>query len=233
MELYEKESSESRKDYAFRVLRDNIINLNLKPGQMLESENYLSEKLGVSRTPLREIIATLKNEGLVEVKSHVGTYIQYIDWSLIIEINFVKVLLEREVLKEAISKFPSKVLLELEKNLYLQKFLLDVENSDNEFKELDEEFHKLLYKGVNKKFTWILSSKLNDNYKRFMNLAINSYDKNKIYSEHVQYIEIIKNKRINEVDCIVKKHIEDAFEVAKKEISQDYDKMQYIQNYSF
>ncbi|MEF9990835.1 MAG: GntR family transcriptional regulator [Romboutsia sp.] len=67
MILYEKREKENSKDYAYRVLKDNIMVLNLKPGELL-SEAELSEKLGISRTPIREVLMRLKNEHLIEVK---------------------------------------------------------------------------------------------------------------------------------------------------------------------
>ena len=60
MILYEKKEKENSKDYAYRVLKDNIMTLNLKPGELL-SEAELSEKLGISRTPIREVLMRLKN----------------------------------------------------------------------------------------------------------------------------------------------------------------------------
>ena len=67
MILYEKKEKESRKEYAYRILKENIMSLELKPGELL-SEVELSEKLNISRTPIREVLMRLKNEHLIEVK---------------------------------------------------------------------------------------------------------------------------------------------------------------------
>ena len=50
------------------------MSLELKPGELL-SEVELSEKLNISRTPIREVLMRLKNEHLIEVKPQSGTYV--------------------------------------------------------------------------------------------------------------------------------------------------------------
>ena len=59
MELYEKRYKETRKEYAYRVLKGNIMSIQLKPGDLI-SESELSEKLNISRTPIREVLMKLK-----------------------------------------------------------------------------------------------------------------------------------------------------------------------------
>lgn len=51
---------------AYEVIKKNILTGKIKPGTRL-SENVLAEQLQISRTPLREAISQLKNDGLVIV----------------------------------------------------------------------------------------------------------------------------------------------------------------------
>ena len=64
MIVKERTAGESNKDYALRVLRDNIIRMELAPGSLL-SEQVLANELGVSRTPVREALAELARVGVV------------------------------------------------------------------------------------------------------------------------------------------------------------------------
>ena len=105
--LYEKKEEESKKEYAYRILKENIMSLELKPGELL-SEVELSEKLNISRTPIREVIMRLKNEHLIEVKPQSGTYVSLIDLNLIEEAIFMRFALEEKVLKEACNYFPEE-----------------------------------------------------------------------------------------------------------------------------
>jgi GntR family transcriptional repressor for pyruvate dehydrogenase complex len=57
-------------------LQDLIVTESLRPGDKLPSERELAERLGVSRTVVREAIRVLSVRGLVKVKPGCGTYIQ-------------------------------------------------------------------------------------------------------------------------------------------------------------
>ena len=54
------------RDVVFNTLRDAILTGKLVPGERL-MENQLAEKLGVSRTPVREALRMLELENLVEL----------------------------------------------------------------------------------------------------------------------------------------------------------------------
>ena len=112
MILYEKLEKETCKEYVYRVLKDNIMSLELSPGEIL-SESDLSKKLNVSRTPIREVLIKLKAEKLIEVKPQAGTYVSQIDWNLIEEAIFIRYNLEKEALKEACENFSEDTLIEV------------------------------------------------------------------------------------------------------------------------
>ena len=52
------------RETAYERIRDLILNMKLKPGETL-SENRLAEDLGISRTPVREALNRLEQEGLI------------------------------------------------------------------------------------------------------------------------------------------------------------------------
>ena len=59
------------RDVVFNTLRDAILTGKLVPGERL-MENQLAEKLGVSRTPVREALRMLELENLVELVPRKG-----------------------------------------------------------------------------------------------------------------------------------------------------------------
>jgi DNA-binding GntR family transcriptional regulator len=60
------------RDRAYVVLRDAIVAGELAPGEtILDTE--LAERVGLSRTPIREALARLADEGLIETKPHSWT----------------------------------------------------------------------------------------------------------------------------------------------------------------
>ncbi len=206
MILYDKKEKETNKDYAYRVLKDNIMTLNLKPGELL-SETDLSEKLGISRTPIREVLMRLKNEHLIEVKPQTGTYISLIDTNMVEQGLFMRYTLEREVLKEACHGISEEILMELEKNLFAQKLISNKSDSAIEFHKLDQEFHELLFKGTNKGDIWNCVLNMSTHYNRMRLLIELKNDKNKNIKDHERYLELIKSKSSEEIDEIMTSHI--------------------------
>jgi DNA-binding GntR family transcriptional regulator len=60
------------RDRAYRMLRDAIVNGELAPGAVIRDAD-LAQQVGLSRTPVREALARLADEGLVETRPHAWT----------------------------------------------------------------------------------------------------------------------------------------------------------------
>lgn len=206
MILYERKYKEIAKEYAYRVLKDNIMYLDLKPGELL-SESNLSEKLKISRTPIREILMKLKNEHLIEVKPQAGTYVSLIDIDLINEAIFMRSVLEKEVLIQACNAFPEELFIELEKNLFAQKLVVDKPGKEIEFHDLDKNFHKLIFLGCNKANIWDAIMNIGTHYNRMRLLAEMKSNKMQIIKQHEEMLDIIKNKEFDKIDTYINKHI--------------------------
>lgn len=56
-------------------IRQRIVDGDIKTGHRLPNERDLAKQYGVSRTVVREAIKTLKQEGLVEVRAGLGTFV--------------------------------------------------------------------------------------------------------------------------------------------------------------
>lgn len=226
MILYEKKEKEKGKDYAYRVLKDNIMTLNLKPGELL-SEADLSEKLGISRTPIREVLMRLKNEHLIEVKPQTGTYISLIDSNMIEQAVFMRYTLEKEVLKELCNGISDDILMELEKNLFAQKLVSNKVDSAIEFHELDQEFHELLFKGANKGDIWNSILNISTHYNRMRLLIELRADKKKNIKDHEYYLNAIKNKSPEGIDELITSHIKKSTQDWLK-IAEENDLIKYL-----
>lgn len=73
----------------YERIRDDIVSLRLKPGEAL-SVNDLAAQFGTSRSPVREAIIRLANEGLVEIFPQSGTRVSPIRMSDVREVYFVR-----------------------------------------------------------------------------------------------------------------------------------------------
>ncbi|HHD2752394.1 TPA: GntR family transcriptional regulator [Clostridium perfringens] len=227
MILYEKFDKETGKEYVYRVLKDNIMCLELKPGEIL-SESDLAKKLNVSRTPIREVLIKLKAEKLIEVKPQAGTYVSPIDWNLIEEAIFIRYNLEKEALREACKNFSEDILIEMEKCLFAQKLVAQKGNNLLEFHNLDKEFHELLFVGINKSNVWESICNISTHYNRMRLLAEMKLNKEFLVDQHITYLDIIKNKDSNIIDEVVSQHIKAPVEQWKKLIKEDSEISKYI-----
>jgi DNA-binding GntR family transcriptional regulator len=105
-------AGESKED-KYRRLRDWIIYSELSPGTAL-NERDLAQKLGISRTPLRELLQRLHYAGLVDWEPNKGIFVAPIDYLRIREIFEVRVGLERTAVSLATARATPAQLDELE-----------------------------------------------------------------------------------------------------------------------
>ena len=91
-------SGENNKEFSYRVIKESIMSLELRPGQEI-SEIELAEALQISRTPIREVMTKLREENLVNVIPQVGTYVSKIKLKLIEEAAFMRFTLEKEIIE--------------------------------------------------------------------------------------------------------------------------------------
>jgi len=206
LEIENKKDMMSVGDYVYETIKKNIINMNIKPGNRI-SEKEISELLNVSRTPAREAFIKLSKEGLLYVLPQRGTYISYIDLDQVEEARFVRESLESSVIKLAVKSFPQELLEKLEKNLDMQKKYIK-EKAYSKFLELDEEFHKTIFKACNKERVWEFIEQMNTQYKRLRLLSfIADVNWNKVIDQHEEIIESIRKKDKEKGEKAISAHL--------------------------
>ena len=193
-------------DYVYEVIKTNIINLNMAPGNRV-SEKEISDLLNVSRTPVREAFIKLAKEGLLYVLPQRGTYISYIDLGIVEDARFIRESLEKTVLKIATEKFPEELLDVLQENINTQKKLIE-QRLFFEFLVMDEEFHKTIFMGCNKARTWSFIEQINSEYKRVRMLTfITDVNWENIIGQHMQILESIRNHEEQRAQEVINNHI--------------------------
>lgn len=80
-------------DKAYQFIHDAIVNADYAPGAHLK-EAELSQTVGVSRTPIREALRRLANEGLVAFSKNQGTFVERFDEGDVDEIFQLRAMLE-------------------------------------------------------------------------------------------------------------------------------------------
>ena len=93
MIIFARGSDESARDYAYRTIKDNVVSLDLEPGEMV-SEQEIAGQLGISRTPVREALLELSKSGLIAIIPQRGSFISKIDYEIIEEVRFLRLIVE-------------------------------------------------------------------------------------------------------------------------------------------
>jgi DNA-binding GntR family transcriptional regulator len=147
----------SARDQAYGVLRAAIVGAELEPGRRL-SENQLAELIGVSRTPVRDALARLRDERLVAIVPQLGTFVTYIDEDAVADAHFVREALEVGAVRIAAQKVDDLTLRELEENLAAQERAVADDDAEG-FARLDDDLHHLLCDLSGREVAWRLSER--------------------------------------------------------------------------
>ncbi|TDG00246.1 GntR family transcriptional regulator [Paenibacillus piri] len=209
----------SNRDYAYEIVKSNILNLKLEPGTMI-SEKDIAEKLQVSRTPTREAFIKLAEEDLIVIYPQKGSYVSLIDLDQVEEARFVRQNMEVAVLKLACETFTENDLLELEAIVSQQKIYSQHKNHEK-LHELDELFHQTIFVKCGKQRTWSFIQQMLSHYKRFRNLVLAVYfDWETIILQHTRIIEHISARNFEMAEQELRQHVKSRFE--KEDLLQKY-----------
>ena len=192
IKISEKREKENNREYAYRLLRSNIMTLQLMPGTTL-NEGELTELLGISRTPIHEAIIMLKEESLVDVFPQSGSRVSMIHIDILKEGYFVRSVIEPEIIRQIAGNIPEDGMQALRDNLDRQKAALENEEKIDPFFKLDDEFHHQIYTMAGKQKTWYAKKKVSSHYDRvrYLDAIMNKTDLAMIHQEHRDIFHIL------------------------------------------
>lgn len=127
----------------YELLRSDIVLGVLRPLEAIR-EAELSERLGVSRTPVREALLRLANLGLVDIYPQSGTRVSPIRLEKVRAAQLIREAVEVEVVKRACASITDQQLAEL-KHLVEDQNVAAKRSDMRRLFELDEEFHRAIY----------------------------------------------------------------------------------------
>lgn len=219
MKAVERYNSETAREYAMRAITENIISIDLEPGQLI-SENEIASFLGVSRTPVRESIQELNKAALIEIYPQRGSYVSLIDSKYVEEAVFLRKVLDIAVIEEACDLATEDDIALLEENVALQEFYLKSNNTKKIF-ELDNEFHRMIYVAAKKEMIHNMRKNVMIHFDRVRTLSMLAVKDTKIVADHGIMLSAIKNKDKNKAKEIVEKHL-DRYRVDQEELLRTY-----------
>lgn len=207
------------RDVVFNTLRQAILKGELEPGERL-MEIQLAERLGVSRTPIREAIRKLELEGLVLMIPRKGAEVARISEKSLRDVLEVRRSLEELAIELACRRMGEeevKTLAEAQ-----NEFRAAVLNGDAmKIAETDEAYHDVIYGGTgNDRLVQILNN-LREQMYRYRLEYIKDEDKRKILLlEHDKILTAVRQRHVEEAKEAMREHIDNQEITVSKNIKE-------------
>lgn len=212
----------SLKGQVYQVIRTSILSGEFAAGERL-IETQLSKKLQVSRTPIREALRQLQQEGLVVEGEN--NLLQVVRFSVddAIQLYDCRLALEKLSVAQACSQITLFQLQNLHVLLIEAKQLSQTPSLSQlthfQMLDLDYRFHRLLAEGSGN--LW-LRSLLDQVFDKMIVIRVRTLQQNpqvlNIYSEHERIYEAVKQRKVEEATRSIIDHLKEAQERVAEEM---------------
>ncbi|NLF28933.1 MAG: GntR family transcriptional regulator [Clostridiales bacterium] len=181
-------SSDSVQQRTFSLLRGQIIDMELPPGTAM-SVYELSEKLNVSRTPVREAFIRLSSESLVSILPQRSTLVSKIDFSRVRQERFLRVALELAAIPEFLKNLRPATLEAMRAVLKSQRDA--VKNGDAVgMLRHDDAFHAAVFEVAGQVLSWGIIEKMSGHYRRVRLMMVRDGEEaEEVIGEHEAMID--------------------------------------------
>ncbi len=195
------------REVVYNTLRKAILRGEFQPGERL-MEIALSNRLGVSRTPVREAVRQLESEGLVVIIPRKGAQVAQITHQEMMDVLEVRKTLEVLAVTKACKRMGEEELNELRRKE--DEFIKILETDDvTTIAEADEAFHDVIYHSTgNKRLEQILSNLREQMYRFRVEYLKKKESWDLTVEEHRCIVEALSQHDEKEVVRLIAKHID-------------------------
>ena len=199
---------DSLPEFVYRQLRLAIRNQELKPGDRLR-ETELAERLGVSRTPVREALFRLRNEGFLDVEPKTGWSVRPIDFGRLEQLYDLRVILELASVARlcAMSGTPPEELESLK-----AVWLVPVAERLGDARQvgmLDEAFHATLVRAAGNAEMARVHWDVTERIRIVRHLDFTRPDRiEATYTEHAKILRAVIQRKVDQAQLLLRTHVE-------------------------
>ncbi len=186
-------SGRNARETAYKIIRGKIINLELKPGEIL-NDKTLAEQLEMSRTPVREALIILSTSDMVVLKPQTGTFVAPIDTRRMEVEQFARLALEKQIVEELCEKGVSGELRwSYEENLRTYLHYADSQLPDRPgiLLQLDNDFHKLAFTATGHEDNYDLQFSMQQHIERMRMLSLMTFPQEINLDDHRKVFEAV------------------------------------------
>ena len=204
----------------YGILKEKIQFLEMKPGERIV-EAELSSQYGVSRTPVREALKRLEEEGFIDIYPQRGTYVSLIDMKLVKEMAYMRHILENEIFMQ-LCRSKVSVKRKVEDKLLMMELALKNEDYKGYIKH-DASFHRALFQCGGHEKIWDTISGAMAHYTRVLTLDMMMPNNlSESYKSHQKIADCIENGKIKELKEVMEIHHDYYLTDTDKKIMNNY-----------
>ena len=207
------------RDVVFNTLREAILKGDLKPGERL-MELQLASKLGVSRTPIREAIRMLEQEGLAVTTPRKGAEVAKMTLKDMEDVLEIRDALDELAVRIACQKISDEQLKQLED----MKELFEKSTQTGNVKkiaEADVTFHDVIYEATgNPKLVTLLNNLREQVYRYLVEYIKDPKNYPTLIAEHEAILESLKNRDVKNAVEAMHVHVANQAEAVKTVIQE-------------
>lgn len=205
------EEALSLEERVYAALEEQILTGKLKTGEQLR-EQALSEKLGVSRTPIRSALHRLAEEGLVKISANRGATVLGVTAEDVRDIYLIRERLEGLASRLAADRINDEDKAALISSVELAEFYI-ARNDTEHLREQDTEFHRIIYNASGNRLLCKILSDLHRNIKTYRKAALLVEGRiEKSVSEHREILESILSGDADAADALTSRHIQSSMQ---------------------
>lgn len=204
----EVKENKNRGEHVFQVLKQEILALTLKPGQPI-SENEICSRFDVSRTPVREALRRLQEQGFVRTVPYSGTYVTLLNLDTIKQMIFMRVAIEYMVMRDYMQTATPLMFEEIRHMIRQQElFISEADFEPEQFYALDIKMHSYWFNETGNAKIWDVIQAQQIHYTRFRMLDfVTETDFMRIIKEHTNLLRLMEEKNESGLEDALKKHL--------------------------
>lgn len=188
-----------------------ILEGQLSPGDQVK-EVELSEKLGISRAPIREAMQILAREGLITSEPQKGKHVAALTAKQITDSYFTGGVLEAAAVTEALPLYTEDDIAKLEQVVDEMRKIAESGDEPQSLTNLDNSFHNILFSRIDNGLLIELCRRSCQGISKFLlyKYWINLYPPQKVYERHLAILDALKSGKPSKLEKIIRKHYTDS-----------------------
>lgn len=219
----DEKAYKNRGEMVFETLKREILDLELKPGQGI-SENEICGRFQVSRTPVREALRRLQEQGFVHSVPYSGTYVTLLNLDNIRQMIYMRVAVELMVMRDFMKIATPRTIEEIRHQIRLQELMIQEPGFEPEqFYRMDASMHAIWFQETGKEKLWEFIQAQQLHYTRFRMLDfVTETDFTRIIKEHACLLECLMAGDEAGLETALKDHLYISMTRMKHSIEVEY-----------